>query len=255
MRTITLTAVMCSVILSIAGCSSKSNPSSPKADASAGDDTGDDAAAPPGSSKDQGNIVSYDDGKTPLRGATVAAGSVTTTTDDKGNFTLDAPSNTPVSLIISLDQYATTYMPETILGGDYTWPKIFVPSTSTFHLAQGALPNFDASKGVVYLVAYALPPCQTIAGATVTVESPPDAAIVYFHGALTSQSQLQFEDHVPGAALYNVPPGADVKVTLHHPSCTQKAFPVTVDNATFTGKVDVHAASEDANSALDLFLE
>src|SRR4051812_46690493 len=110
MRTTTLMAALCLGALTLYGCSSKHSSNPANTPDASGDD--DDASSPAGTAKDIGRITSYDDdGKTPLRGATITEGSASTTTDDKGNFTLDVPIGEPLIAKITLPTYTTTYMP------------------------------------------------------------------------------------------------------------------------------------------------
>lgn len=264
MRTTTLTVALYLLALSVGavGCSSKSSNNPGTSDSGTSEAGDEDSGSPAGTIKDNGNVTTYDDnGKTPIKNAPLVEGDATGTTDDKGNFTLTIPAEQPYSLVIkpppgTSTQYVTTYMPEIIAHGDNNRPKIMVPSVDTFHLAQGALPGFDTSKGVIYVVVYATGSCASIAGGTVSVVSPADAKLVYFDGALTSTAATKFaDDHIPGAALYNVTPGADVKIEITHPTCKMREFPAAHENVTYTGKVEVHPASEEANSALVVFLE
>ena len=60
----------------------------------------------------------------------------------------------------------------------------------------------------------------------------------------------------PVAVVYNVAVGADLRVAVTHPTCTQAPFPFTYNGKTYTGNVPTKAAEPgDYNSALLVMLQ
>lgn len=209
---------------------------------------------PPGMATNTGMVMDYDNPLSPVPGVTVTAGTATATTDTKGRWSLDVPLNTPVSLLLTAPTYTNTYLGEMIqTGGTADLGPILLPKLDTFHLGQQVLSQLDPTQGIVYVVAKAIGSCTSVAGGTFTVNSPAGARTTYFKGYLPSTTQTSFRDQTPVAAIYNIPPGAHLDLTVMHPTCTPVSFPATVGNVIYTGNVTVEGG--DANSALNVYLE
>ena len=96
------------VVLACA-CSSKSKTPSESTDVDAGEDAAPLADAGP-RVNDHGIILDFDT-KKPLKGVTVSEGDVSTTTDDTGAWSLQAPMNTPLTLLTG--QSLPPFLPNT----------------------------------------------------------------------------------------------------------------------------------------------
>ena len=247
--------VLLAALLLPVACSSKSAAEGAADGGSHPEATNADAGPPPaGTARDVGTLADYENHQHDLAGATVTEGSVTGTTDSSGKWSLDVPLNTPLGITITLPTYTTTHLPEIeFLGGDNDWGLVAIPDLMTFQLGQEALPGYDPTTGVVYLVVKTLPSCASVAGGTVAVNAPSGVHLMYFKGLLPAASQTSFLDQTPVAVLYNVPVGAQLDVTVTHPSCTQVAFPATVGTVKFTGNVVVEAGN--VNSVLQVYLQ
>lgn len=238
-----------------AGCGSDDATSSAApTDAGATDTGAPDLGVP--SVVDHGTVQDYGSGKR-LPGITVTVGGVyTATTDAKGEYRLTLPKDKPMSLVLTGPGYVKTILAELGLSADLD-RTIPLPPLSLFHLGQSALDGYDTTKGIVYLLVRTTGTCATADGGQIAVVSPAGAKLAYFDGklpdaALTAITKSGDPDQ-PVAAVYNVPAGSAVDVTVTHPTCKHAAFPVTVSGITYNGKVAVEAG--DVNSVLYHYLQ
>ena len=202
---------------------------------------------------DTGTIVDYDIQSKPIAGATLTEGDWSTTTDAHGKFSMAVPLNTPLSLVLTAPKYTKTLFDEISLQQDADRGPLPIPLLDTYHLGQQALPSFDTTRGSVYLVVHARGNCASVAGGTVTINSPSDALMAYFNGEIPSQRQSMVRDQLPVAVVYNVPAGSQIDVTITHPACKQAPFPVVEGGVTYTGRITVEGG--DANSTANYYLE
>jgi hypothetical protein len=241
-----------STCLALAACGSSST--APQTTNDAATDTAS-VDAGPDNVVDHGTVIDYGSGN-PVKNITVAEVGVTGTTDASGMFALTVPKNKLLNLVLTGADYTKTIIGEQSFSTDFDRAEIPIPQLGLFHVAQASLDGYDTAKGIVYLLVEAIGTCKDVAGGTVTVKAPADAKAVYFKEKFPDAMQTSFVStvgHLPVAAIYNVPPGAALDVTITHPTCKQKPFPAVVAGTTYTGKVDVEAG--DSNSVAFYFLE
>jgi hypothetical protein len=207
-----------------------------------------------------GKVVDYFSA-TPLAGFTVSDGASSTTADANGEWVLPAPSGANLAPVVTGPDYTRLYLPEgTATGVDVNRGVIPIPSTQSFALAQSLLSN-DPAQAVVYLTLIPTGACTSIAGGTVTVTSPAGTSVRYFttQGLPTSTSSFVDVDSAknrPAAVIYNVTPGAELQLTVNHPTCTVAPSNTPLAGLTLTGKVTTVAAEPgDNNSSLVLVLQ
>jgi hypothetical protein len=202
---------------------------------------------------DHGIVLDYSTSK-PLAGITITDGAQTFTTDATGAFAFQVPAATPMTLLLTGPNYTKTYLPELSLTADYDRATIPLPDLSITHLAQLALDGYDTSRGIVYLVVAAIGSCATVEGGSVTIVAPADGKVGYFDKRFPSASRTTFKaNETPAAAVYNVPAGTQIEITITHPTCTMAPFPVTVAGVTYTGKVTVEAG--DVSTVANYYLQ
>jgi len=101
--------------------------------------------------------------------------------------------------------------------------------------------------------------CPSIAGGTLTVESPEGASVAYFTDQKLPTGNSFIDgttDHRPVAVIYNLEPGVDLGVTLHVPGCTQAPPDTPFEHASLNGKVTTAAVEPgDHNSSLVLIVQ
>jgi hypothetical protein len=204
---------------------------------------------------DRGTVTDYGSGN-PLKNITVSEIGLTATTDPSGTFSLTVPKNTPLDLVVSGGEYTKTLIGQLSLSADFDRQEIPIPQLGLFHVAQAALDGYDTAKGIGYLLVEPTGSCKDVGGGTLKVNSPAGATAVYFKDKFPDAMQTSFASvvgHLPVAAVYNVPPGAALDLTLTHATCKQKPFPATVAGVTYSGKVNVEGG--DSNSVAFYFLE
>ncbi|MFI5297050.1 MAG: hypothetical protein ACHREM_03050 [Polyangiales bacterium] len=249
----------------VTACSSTS-PANAPADSGAPTDTGaspadgiatDTGAAEtaPATAIDRGTLVQYASLK-PIVGATITEGGQTATTDAQGMWSFTVPVNTPVSTVATAAGYTTTLIGERTLSADFT-AFVEVPSVDLLHLAKDALTDYDATKGIVYVIVQATGACADVTGGTATLNGPAGAKLLYFSGGLPSKTVTAFvkptKPLYPVAVAYDVPPHVQIDLTVAHPTCTLVPFPAPFGGSLVTGNVDVVAG--DATSVAYYFLQ
>lgn len=200
-----------------------------------------------------------------VEGLTVADGTATTTTDANGNWSLTMPASATLSPTVTGtskgDPYSFLMFPSaTAAGPSVDWGNIIIPDQSTFSLEQVTLGSTN-TDAVVHVVANLTGSCTSLAGATLTLTSPPGAMVNYFDAqGYPSATQTSMVDppvpQRPVADIYNATPGVAITFTLTHPTCHLAPYPITFAGGTFTGQVTTKAAEPgDNNSALNILLE
>jgi len=257
---------MTGVLVLIAGCSAAHG--TPPDSSDAGGDAGADGQATVtehGVVVDYGTILSSGQ-TTPVEGLTVTDGARSTKTDANGTWSLTLPAGATLSPVVSGtakgDPYSTLYLPDAVgdAGGDLDRGDIVMPDTSVFQLERQTLSS-DPSKALVHVVAQTSGSCKSAAGGTLTVTSPAGAKVTYFDTqGYPSPSQTSFADlggQRPVADIYDVAPGAPLKLQVSHPTCHQAPFPVSTGaGATLTGTVTTRASEPgDYNSAIVVVLQ
>ncbi len=212
--------------------------------------------------------------------ATYAGGTSTATTDDKGNYSLKVPQNTPytMSLAAGADAgkaYIGLEEQEWKLTGDAVRGKTSFVSAGTQGLLESILtPKPDATLAVLSVQVIATGACTSATGATISVPGLPQGdagtsdagaspvTLIYFGGspALPDTNATSVTDKLlPSAIIYNLQPTASYSaITVTPPAgCTVKAFPVADSTAAtidYTGNVTLVQAG-DAVSFMRVFLE
>jgi hypothetical protein len=272
MRPRRVLSVTCSLVL--AACSSSSAGPPP---GETGDDGGTSSSSGGGGGEGGGATITehgivYDYGTllssgtlAPVEGLTVTDGTQTTTTDANGNWSLTMPASATLSPTVTGtskgDAYSFLMFPSaTAAATSVDWGNIIIPDTSTFSLEQVTLGS-TSTDAVVHVVANVTGSCTSLAGATLTVTSPPGAMVNYFDAqGYPSATQTSMVDppvpQRPVADIYNAAPGAAIAFTLTHPTCHLAPYPITFAGGTFSGQVTTKAAEPgDNNSALNILLE
>ena len=204
----------------------------------------------------RGTVIDYFSSM-PLAGLTVTDGPNTTTTDASGNWTL--PTTGPLAPIVSGSMESALQLPQALAGSvEVDQGAIPIPNSSTLALEQQIV-GADSSKALVQVTVLQAPTCASIAGGTLTVDSPAGAAVAYFTAAKLPNGTSFIDgvtDHRPVAVVYNLTPGADLAITLNIPGCTQAPPNTTFGHATLTGKVATQALEPgDNNSSLVLIAQ
>jgi hypothetical protein len=196
----------------------------------------------------------------PLAGFTLTDGQSSTTTDASGNFVLPAPEGVALAPTVTGPMYTTLHLPEaTAAGVDVDRGAIPIPSSSTFSLEQQVVAN-DQAMALIQITVLKSGACAAIAGGTVTVNAPAGALVKYFTTqGLPTATEFQEVDgsrNKPAAVVYNVPPGAQIDLTINHPTCHQASRDTATNGMLLTGHVVTEATEPgDVNSSLVYILE
>jgi filamentous hemagglutinin family protein len=233
----------------LAACSSSSSPASTTpSDSGAGD-----TAA---TITEHGTFLDYFTLK-PVAGLTVADNGASTTTDAQGNWSLTIPAtSTLLQPVISGPSSSKLLFPDTTpTGTDVDHGTIVTADTQAIGIEQATLDGFDSTKALVQIVVRTTGSCASAVGGTITVTAPAGAKLFYFNstgvpdGTLTSIQDVQ--QPRAAAVAFNITPGADLTVTIAHPTCTAVGYPFAGNGFSYTGKVRTVAAEPgDVNSAL-----
>ena len=204
----------------------------------------------------RGTVIDYFSGM-PLAGMTVTDGPSSTTTDASGNWTL--PATGPLAPVVTGPMYSTLYLPQATAGSiEVNQGAIPIPNSQTIALEQNIL-GADPTKAVVQVTVVKAPTCASLAGGTLTVDSPAGASVAYFNDQKLPTGLAFIDtttDHRPVAVIYNLPPGVDFAATIHVPGCTQAPPDTLFDHASLNGKVTTAAVEPgDYNSSFVLIAE
>ncbi len=235
----------------LAACSSSSGTATPQTDA--GSDSGTVADSAPGTVADYGRALDYGTMK-PMAGVTITENGGTATTGADGKWSFNVPMGTPMRPKLTLGGYINVHLPEALLNADNDRLDVPMPDLSTFMLGQFAQKGYDVTKASVSVVVYALPPCTSAEGGTLSVVSPAGASVEYFNASFpTTTVSAIVAGQTPAVTVYNLPPGVDFVFQLSHPTCKQLPYPVTVGTRTYTGKVTTEAG--DSNSVFVMYMQ
>ena len=268
MRMHSLTPAMCLVLF--AACSSSSavgNGNTGGGDGGTGgggEDSGGSTLTEHGIVYDYGTFLSTGTLVT-VEGLTVTDGDQTATTDANGNWSITLPLSATMHPVVTGtskgDAYSTLMLPmATAAASDLDWGNIIIPDVSTFQLERVTLGS-DDTQAVVHVVTDTSGACTSVAGGVLTVTSPPGAKVNYFdsQGYPTASATSMVDPPVPGrpvADIYDLTPGADITLTVTHPTCHLAPYPATVTGASLNGQVTTKAAEPgDNNSAMNILLE
>jgi|GEM_PF-2281548 len=230
-------ACSCAAAAAVAACSSDDPAGNePGADAGADSAGGDSGPVGANEAKQTGTIVGALD-KQPVPNATVTVGGRTAVSGPNGAYEIVVPRGTPYSMSVAAEEYYKLNEQEWILTKD-ALPRgeTSLLARSTAQLLSAFLPPLDPTKGLLVVKVTPLPPCDSEQGSTISIEPKGASKITYFSGGRPSQSSTSAAKDEPfSAAVSDVDPGLNVKVTVDSPSCEQVPFPVTVGDVTYTG--------------------
>ena len=204
-----------------------------------------------------GKVIDYFN-LTPLAGFTVTDGNNTTTTDANGEFVLPAPMDVDLAPVVTGPSYSTLHLATArATAADVELGPITIPSSSTFG-SEMSLVNADQSKALVQVVVVPTGACTSIAGGTLTVTSPPGAAIAYFSasGFPVANAMTDTMQHRPAAVVYNIEPGGTLTVTMTHPTCKLAPAGTAYNGGVYAGPGKLLATEPgDNNAAMVLLAE
>lgn len=204
------------------------------ADASDNDATADagDAAVEvlPAEGTLSGSVVDNTSGD-PVMGATINVGGQTATADAMGAFSVKYATKVPSQLVITKDGYYSFANPEWTLIGDAARITPIVSDSTAGLLTQvltgnPPTPPRDEAKGYVIVSLSKAEGCASVAGATITISDSGATGRYFGSGGLPDTTLTSALDNTdPAIAFYNVAAGP-VTVTVTHPTCKAKAFPI-----------------------------
>jgi hypothetical protein len=192
----------------------------------------------------------------PLSGFTVTDGTNTTTTDADGKWVLPAPMDVDLAPTVTGPSYSMLQLAMAkAVSTDVDLGFITIPSTDTFTTELNIL-GADTTKALVQVIIIPTGSCTSVAGGTLTVTSPANAAVAYFSTAALPLA-TQFYDtkqHRPSAVVYNIDPGATLEVTMNHPTCKLSAAGTPYAGAVYEGVAKMAPSQPGANNAAIVLL-
>jgi hypothetical protein len=214
-----------------------------------------------------GQIVDFSNPTSGIPNATISGGGSSVKSNAMGDYTLSVPQNTAYSMQVVGADSGTAYVSlneqEWMLTGNANRGTTSFVSQATQGLLQIVLPSTpNPALAVMSVQVEATGACAAdaggsdVTGATIVVPGLPvgDAGpsggpvLVYFAGSPpvpTVSATSVTAGLLPSAIIYNMPVAtAFNQVTVHHPTCTQKAFPVndlTDPHIVYTGNVELQA--------------
>jgi hypothetical protein len=237
-------------VLSLGCSSSTTNPAAGGDGGTGSDGGGGDGSVAAGMAKQKGKMVEL--GQTVgVVGATVDLGghsAVTMGAPSKGAYEIAVPINTPYFMTVTEPGHVKLIEQEWQLSADYDRMTTGMVDVGTQGMLQGALPGFDATKGVlgVGITKSAGGACASEAGATIALAVPGNSKIRYFKAGFPDGMTMAVLDgqNTPSAVIYNIDVGADLTLAPTAPTgCTLDTFPHTEGAITYTGKAKVEAGA------------
>ncbi len=262
MRKLIIIAAACALV----ACSS--DDTNNNGDAGGGNDAGGEAAG--NMATQTGRIVDFDN-SAPVKGATITLSplNITTTTDNKGAYSVSVPKGTPYTMSVTAPTYLKLIEQEWQLSGDTDRGDTSFVSTATESTLQLTLSGYDSSLAVLSVQAIATGSCTSVTGATIAIEPPGQSKVKYFAGGFPSNTATAVTDgQLPSVIIYNIDPTAPFKVVVTPPdadagadagpasSCKAAAFPFVdpkLATVTYTGNVTVEPT--DAASFMRVYME
>ena len=177
-------------------------------------------ASDPGVVGQHGRVIDYFN-LTPLAGFTVTDGANTTTTDSDGGFVLPAPTGATLAPTVTGPSYSTLQLAKAqAMGTDVDLGAVPIPSTATF-MTELSVIGADTSKALVQVIIVPTGSCTSVAGGTVTLNSPKSASLAYFSpsGFPVATQIYDTVQNRPSVVLFNLEPDATIDLTLVHPTC------------------------------------
>ncbi len=208
-----------------------------------------------------GKTVSYTpcSAPVPVAGATITIGSRTATTAADGTYSIEVPSGTPFTMMVTAPSYIPLTEAEDTVAASYDRGDTLLISTETAMFLEDALPSYSATGSLLTIELVKTGACKDVTGTTVAVSSAGSTAVTQYPAQCaspvggTSATDGTFPV-ASDAVVYNLPPGPHtVKVTS--PKCTQVPYPYTdaATGLTYDGTVTTEAGN--ANAFTRVFLE
>ena len=176
-------------------------------------------------------------GKDGVTGATITAGGKSVPANADGTYAIGITKEVPSSMSVTAPDHFKLNEQEWIVKTDlFARGDTSLLSTSTANLLATFLPPRDAAKGLLAVRIYAIPPCESEAGATLAIEPAGTAQVTYFASGLPSKTAtVTSKDESFSGVFTNVDAGIPIKVIVSSPSCEQLAFPIDYGGVTLTG--------------------
>ncbi len=201
----------------------------------------------------KGVIIDFDTNKV-LAGATIAAGDQSTTSDEKGAYSLKVHKSVPFSMVVTAPNYIKVLEQSTVLDADYDRGKTTIVPRDLGTLLHNTLQGYDATLGVLSVAVLPTGSCASEQGTKVTVSPEGSAKVKYMLNKFPSNTVEEVQKgEFPSAVIYNLQPGVPITVTLHNEACKQVAFPFAHDGITYEATVSTEAG--DVTSFQRLFLQ
>lgn len=183
-----------------------------------------------------GQVVDYFN-LTPLSGFTVSDGTNSTTTDAQGKWVLPLAVGDASAPVVTGPSYSRLQLAKVeAAASDVDVGAIPMPSAAGF-MSELSILNADQSKALVQVVIIPTGACTSLAGGTLTLDSPASAALSYFSpsGFPLATQIYDTMDNRPVAVVYNLDPADEIELTLHHPTCKLSAAGTARGGAKFEG--------------------
>lgn len=223
-------------------CSSSSDgatPATPTVEAGGTDASSVEAAAdaPLSGPTQKGRIIDAV-GKDGVMGATVSIAGKSVVTNDDGTYAIPVTKDVPTSMSVTAPDHFKLNEQEWIVKTDlFDRSDTSLLSNATANLLSGFLPPHQATKGLLAVRIYPLPPCVSEAGSTLSIDPPGAAKVTYFAGGLPSKTAtVTSKDETFSGIFTDVEPGVPLTIVVTSPICEQVAFPVDYLGVTLTGK-------------------
>jgi hypothetical protein len=178
--------------------------------------------------------------KQAVSGAKITLGASTATTDATGKYSATVDPTKSFNMKVEKDGYYTLTEQESLVKASIDLGVTSFLSSSTATLLVGTLTGYDDTKGVLS-VAIENQGCADETGATFDMKANGQpvagATLYYFDSGFPSPSAKAAQaGQFPHAVAFNIPPSTPITVTVTHPTCKMKAFPVDkpVDTGTIT---------------------
>jgi hypothetical protein len=228
MRASTLGAVAVSFVV-LEACGGSSDGSGPAA-ADSGADT-----AP--TFTQTGTIVDFDDG-VPIQGATVTDGTHTATTGSDGTYSLTVDQGVDFTMTVTAPKYVTLVEQGSSLAANASRGTTQLLALADEPLLEDTLTGYDATLGVLSVAVLLTGSCTTQANTTLTVSPAGNSHVVYMDNKVPNSSLTSVQDGAfPSAAIYNLPVGVPITVSIQGGTCTPSTYPVTYQGISFDATV------------------
>ena len=175
--------------------------------------------------------------KSGVAGAVVTIGGKSVTTADDGTYAIGIARDVPLSMNVTAPDHFKLNEQEWVVKSDlFDRADTSLLSNATAGLLTAFLPTRDPAKGFLAVRVYTIAPCDSEAGATLTLEPPGIAQLTYFAGGLPSKAAtVTSKDETFSGIFTNVEVGTPLKVVVASPTCEQVPFPVDYGGVTLTG--------------------